>query len=87
MAYLPSITHILAPYIDIHVSILLKVITTDYQGCLRDVKVLTSTLPADEWTDLLWDSAIEREGALANWEGCPDNLEPAYHFLGTGMAF
>ena len=69
-----------------HTPRLLQVITVDYQGCLRDVHILTSTSPTEVWTPLDWDSFTEQQGALANREGCPNDLETAYHFLGTSTS-
>ena len=47
--------------------------------------MLTATSPEDVWTDLDWSTVTERDGAMPEWEGCPDDLDVGYHFLGTGM--
>ena len=63
-----------------------KVNRINFQGCIRDVKILTSVVPEEIWTPLNWSTVTERVTAAPDWEGCPDNLEAqtAIHFLGTG---
>ncbi len=61
-----------------------QVLRQGFQGCIRDLRILTAVTPEEVWTPVDWASAIERDSALPHWEGCPLDLQNGIHFLGDG---
>ena len=47
--------------------------------------MLHENSPEAKWVDLSWNSFIDKSEEQPSSEGCHDNLESGYHFVGTGI--
>ena len=53
-------------------------------GCVKDIRILMSTSPEEQWVPLNWTTVLDKNDAMPEWEGCPSEPDLGWHFMGTG---
>ncbi|GFO50464.1 usherin, partial [Plakobranchus ocellatus] len=61
-----------------------RVETSALKGCIDNIEIMTQMYPEEKWRKLDWTKGVTNDLAFLNWQGCPINLQPGFHFMGKG---
>ncbi|GFR82563.1 usherin, partial [Elysia marginata] len=61
-----------------------RIETSALEGCIDSIEIMMQMYPEQIWRKLDWSEGVTNELAFLNWQGCPINLQPGFHFMGKG---